>query len=309
MDAASPFDRMNPPASDRHLDHELVRRALRTQLPDLHFESVRYLGSGWEHDVYVVDEAFVFRFPRYADVAHNLEYDLRVHALVHEHVGDALQIPRIRYMVDGSEAFPHRFVGHAYLPGVGADEAEAPRNALLPSDLGRALTAVHSIPARAARDIGVGATKDECDQAMLGLMRQVPEVADFPKLVPLAFEWLSGRPEVPPSYSGPERFIHNDLHGEHIIVDAETGRLRGIIDWSGAALGDPAIDFAFLLLLGGRAFLNEALSAYELSLDSGFLKRVVFRSRIRALGWLVDALRRGTEPSRALREVGYSFEA
>ncbi len=82
MEARSPFWMMERPPADRHLDSEAVRTVVRTQFPDCPAATATLLGSGWEHDAYVVDESIVFRFPRYADVARGLKYDVEVHALV-----------------------------------------------------------------------------------------------------------------------------------------------------------------------------------------------------------------------------------
>ena len=303
----SPFHMMEPPASDRDLDATTVRRVLAAQFSRLALRSIDYLGSGWEHDVYRVDDAFVFRFPRYAGVAENLDYDRAVHDLVRSSIGDVMTVPEISFFGRSSAIFPHRFVGHRLVAGIGVDDPRAPTTIALGSDLGRALTAVHAIPARAAIDIGMSVANDDCASSLDALMRQVPLVAGLRELAPTPFDWLHGPPSVPAAYAGPPRFIHNDLHGEHIIIDPESGRLSGIVDWSGAGLGDPAIDLAFLLTLGGAAFLDAALASYQLPVDAGFRERLGFRARVRALGWLTDALRRGVDTTRSLAEVRNAF--
>ncbi|WP_305785719.1 phosphotransferase family protein [Symbioplanes lichenis] len=60
------------------------------------------------------------------------------------------------------------------------------------------------------------------------------------------------RAEPPPDT--PQRVLaHNDLGAEHILVDP-AGTVTGIIDWSDAALADPAVDQARLLRDLGPAF-------------------------------------------------------
>src|SRR5262249_52882689 len=39
--------------------------------------------------------------------------------------------------------------------------------------------------------------------------------------------------------------VHADLGPEHLLV--ESGRLAGVIDWGDARIGDPALDYAWLL--------------------------------------------------------------
>src|SRR5205085_1657145 len=46
------------------VDEALVRSVLALRFPELQLESVRLLGEGWDNSVWVVDERWVFRFPR-----------------------------------------------------------------------------------------------------------------------------------------------------------------------------------------------------------------------------------------------------
>ncbi|KHL19565.1 UNVERIFIED_CONTAM: hypothetical protein LK11_01120 [Mumia flava] len=62
------------------------------------------------------------------------------------------------------------------------------------------------------------------------------------------------------------RFTHNDLGIEHVLVDAADGgdaRVTGIIDWSDAAITDPAVDVGRLLRDLGRDSLARAMRVYS----------------------------------------------
>jgi aminoglycoside phosphotransferase (APT) family kinase protein len=58
------------------------------------------------------------------------------------------------------------------------------------------------------------------------------------------------RPPFPP----PSELVlcHNDLGGEHVLVDPATWSITGIIDWTDAAVGDPAADVGRLVRDLGR---------------------------------------------------------
>lgn len=53
----------------------------------------------------------------------------------------------------------------------------------------------------------------------------------------------------PPPYPARDRlvFCHNDLGGEHVLVDPATLTVQGVIDWADAAVADPAADAGRLL--------------------------------------------------------------
>jgi aminoglycoside phosphotransferase (APT) family kinase protein len=77
---------------------------------------------------------------------------------------------------------------------------------------------------------------------------------------------------------------HNDLGAEHILVD-DQGELSGIIDWTDAALTDPARDIGSIYRDFGpdaAAFVGEALNG---PLTEDEARRVRFHARCR---WLED---------------------
>lgn len=75
---------------------------------------------------------------------------------------------------------------------------------------------------------------------------------------------------------------HADLGAEHIL-DSH-GLITGVIDWSDAAVADPALDFARLYRDFGPSFLAEALDAYG-GFEEGHavMARIEFFARCAAL--------------------------
>ncbi len=79
----------------------------------------------------------------------------------------------------------------------------------------------------------------------------------------------------PPPYPAPDQlvFCHNDLGGEHVLVDPATLTIEGVIDWADAAVADPAADAGRLLrdlgaeslpdVLDGMGSLGEPRSEFE----------------------------------------------
>lgn len=313
---AAPFDGMEAPAADRPLDESIVRSALGEEFPDRDVRSVEALGAGWEREAYLVDGHVVVHFPRYAAVAEDLDRHARILELVHGAVGGAVRVPEITFRGEGGGHFPHPFFGHELIPGQAADPLKPPSSPRLATDLGDALSEVHAISGASARDLGIGVDSSSCEADLELLIEQAEHLRGQAERVEraagvgrTAFEWLARRPEVPETYAGPERFVHADLQPDHILVDPGSERLSGIIDWTGASLGDPTLDFSYLLVLHGEDFLEAALAAYSLPTDPGFLSRTRFRARVRALGWLVNAMHRDADRTRVLREVENAFGA
>jgi aminoglycoside phosphotransferase (APT) family kinase protein len=192
------------PESDRHLDDAIALRAVQEQVPDFHCGEARLLGSGWAMDVYLVDGRYVVRFPRNAEAATYLDQDSAILRLVASELGGSLTTPRVLRRGRAGRHFPHDFLVCDFVHGISADDPAAPSSDRLTSDLGQALTRIHSIPVDLARQAG---------------LREPP--------------W--------DSFEGTPTFIHLDFRGNNILVDPDSGRLAGVIDWGNAAVPPSAI--------------------------------------------------------------------
>lgn len=222
-----------------------ARAAIAEHAPEYDGLPVAVLGSGLDHHAFLVGD-LVVRVG--ADVA-------REAALLRVLAGRLpLPVPEPRFAdaARGVLAYPllpgHPLLGH--LPP--ADAA---------SDLGRLLAALHAV-----------------DPAGL----DVPVEAD-------PWEWHpAGPPELlrvlhadPPPPTDERVLAHADLGAEHLL--AADGRLTGVIDWTDAAVTDPAVDFGRLYRDFGPAFLDEALRAYGRRDSPAFLRRITFYARCAAL--------------------------
>ena len=61
-----------PWRSERELGVDGVRRVLRARFPALAAERVEFLHQGWDSEVFEVDDGWLFRFPKRAEVVGHL---------------------------------------------------------------------------------------------------------------------------------------------------------------------------------------------------------------------------------------------
>jgi aminoglycoside phosphotransferase (APT) family kinase protein len=74
---------------------------------------------------------------------------------------------------------------------------------------------------------------------------------------------------------------HNDLGIEHVLVDRGTWTVTGIIDWSDAAIADPAYDFGLLYRDLGPMALDVAMGRYRTYVNNveNLRQRAIFYAR------------------------------
>ncbi|KAG2414823.1 hypothetical protein HFD88_006011 [Aspergillus terreus] len=71
--------------------------------------------------------------------------------------------------------------------------------------------------------------------------------------------------------------LHADIKDLHILVDAENGRITGILDWADASIGNPAEDISGLVLCVGAELATKI--AQEVGYDSHEIMQGIVKAR------------------------------
>jgi len=255
-----------------------AERALRAHAPELAGVAVVALGHGLDNAAFAAGD-LVVRVTRDGDV----EREARLLEVVAEGVVLPVPVPRFADADAGVLAYP-RIPGRPLLgrsPPAGSAAA-----------LGRFLRELHAVDPARVDDL-VPAEDPDPDEWLAGL--------DGPDALLRIVRASRPRPSV-------RRVLaHADLGAEHILeLD---GTLTGVIDWSDAALTDPALDFARLYRDFGPAFLEELLAAYG-PLE-GAMPRIEFYARCAALEDLAYGQARGRRAyaANAARSFAWLFPA
>ncbi|MGN6243017.1 MAG: phosphotransferase [Motilibacteraceae bacterium] len=246
------------PASDRDgLLALAVEWAGRRRPPvRLQRPTARWNDDGWDFAVLHVDDVdgagWTFRFPRRADVAARHEAELRLRPLLAPRLPVPLPGAAPRDLVVG--LLPDgisRFAGHRTLPGVPLDETALLGNGLLASQLVGLLVALHRQPARETVQVGIPEqTPAGWRDHHRALVEQVAAAAPEAALAPGGQRALDRlRRDLDDDALWPDRLVlcHGDVGPPHLLVDPARGVLSGVIDWTDARLGDPALDLAGVL--------------------------------------------------------------
>lgn len=295
---------------DRTLTLADARAVIGACFPMIDIQELEHLGSGWEFDAFLTVDGWVFRFPHRAWIAGLFEPERRVHELVAPVLAPGIAIPKVELIGEPGEEFPHRFAGHRFIKGVGADTVDPILRPNIAHGIGAALGAIHSIPEADARRAGV-VEMDPDEKGRREWLEHGLEVASglrgMDPQIDQAVSWTMRLALPLPRYDGPLRFIHHNIDPEHLIVDSRTGQLTGILDWTDSILGDPARDFAAFVTWRGWEFAEEVLRSYPLAPDEGFRGRLRFMARLLSVMWLAAAHERGSEVAKDIEGVQNAF--
>jgi aminoglycoside phosphotransferase (APT) family kinase protein len=287
-------------------DRAAVLRLLTRMRPDFHPTRVVPIGSGLDNIAFEVDGELVVRCRRDLHGLAGAEAVRREAGLLRLlQRSSPLPVPRVRFVLPEAGC-----LGYAKLPGTPLlhrpKETVATAGKQLAPALGAFLAALHAIPHGSVRHlVDVDATpptarRDEAAQTYRGVRGEVPAAHR-----PAIEAFLRAAPPPLPAWLV---FSHNDLGIEHVLVD-DTARVTGVIDWSDAALTDPAYDFGLLLRDLGRRALERALRAYGTARPESLRRRAVFHARCALLEDLAYGLEtgRGRYVDKSTAGMGWLF--
>lgn len=136
------------------------------------------------------------------------------------------------------------------VPGRSGEDQDV--SAVGEADLAGLLTGLREVPVRQAEALGIPRAAPRSLEELRRTAEQAAErlaaadefdAARLHQLTQPGAIQLAAQP-------GTAVLVHHDLKGEHLVVSAD-GRVRGVLDWTDAALGDPAEDIAGLALAVG----------------------------------------------------------
>ena len=240
------------------VDEELAGQLL-TQFPELRIESVRPFAEGWDYTILLVNERWVFRFPRREIAVPGVRREIAVLPELAPLLPIPVPVPV--FVGEPADGFPWPFFGSELLPGRELGEAELgdPARVAIGRSLARFLRRLHDaeiayeLPPdgnrRADMSVRVPRTRERLDELEASGLWQRPASVD---------RLLETAEALPPSDAS--AVVHGDLHFRQVLIGDDAGP-TGVIDWVDVCRSDPAIDlsmlWSYLPREGREAFLTE----------------------------------------------------
>ena len=254
---------------------ERATRALRAHAPQLLPELTK-LGRGLDNTAYIAGDLVL----RVAD-DRDIEREARLLDTLAPHL--SIAIPAPRFADAGTGVLAYELIAGRPLLGRRAPAGAGRR-------LGRFLRELHAVDPATVEDLIPTEAAD--------LSEWLEDLSGPSDLVDIV------RASRPPRAR--QRVVaHADLGAEHILELG--GTLTGILDWSDAAITDPALDFARVYRDFGPGFLEDAIEAYG-ALPAA-LARIEFFARCAALEDLAFGIQTGRHEytTNAERSFGWLF--
>jgi aminoglycoside phosphotransferase (APT) family kinase protein len=238
-----------------------AKEIIESQFPQLIPVSIAELGKGFDNTVFIVNDHYVFRFPRKGLAVQLLNIENQLLPLLVRQLNIA--IPEPIFFGQATKDYKWPFTGYHHVQGESPGVLRNEIRNLSATPLALFLKKLHQFPINQAEKMGVPHDRFE---RMNIKKRKAMLVDNIKKAVDLqlvrenqaALDWLSTMKEEQPD--SPITLVHGDCHIRNILVNKE-GAIAGIIDWGDMHLGNPAIDlsiaYSFLPQSGREQFFRK----------------------------------------------------
>ena len=272
-----------------NLDLSTLADNIESEAPGLQLQRpLIALGDGFRSIVVRDASDTVYLIGRTKSAAKGYRYQANLLPQINSYL--PVVVPNPRILSGPSERFPVGIISYPSLPDrpIKHSDATAPGWEQLASDTAEFLAALHQIPVSALSDLETRPSLTtqlefvEARNSTAAVMKTHLTTREFDELERWWDRLLSDHWMQDFSVS----LIHQDFWHENLLIDPDSHRLTGVLDWEHARIGDPAIDLVPSGYLG-QNFAQEVLASYERStggFDDHFTDRLDYLRVLREFG-------------------------
>lgn len=250
---------------------EKYRNLIQKDFPEFSISSIKKIGEGDNSKAFLVNENYIFRFPKRRKVQQQIQREICV-------------LPKIKTIIDLSVPefefiSPQlKFVGYQKIDGdilsnqIFLSLSKNQRE-IIQKQIGTFLSQIHSFPLDDLKDCGLEIMdlKEEYSENFNDAQQLIyPSISKSKQKIisQLFIEYLNH----PENFNYAPTLVHNDFSKDHILLDTVNKHpperfiragITGIIDFGDIAFGDPDYDFMYLLDEYGEGFLKGVLKYYK----------------------------------------------
>jgi len=236
-------------------------KKIKDNFPDLKFKKFNIVDFGWDKTVVILDNKIVFAFPKGKGIDKKIKAELGILPKLNKKI--SLPIPNYQYIPKDKSFVGYNFISGTPLSTQYFKKLTPAQKTNIAKQIAVFLSELHSFPLQAVKKCGATEAWSEKD-ARNYYLKQVETV--YKKLSTKDGETLKNifrkycNATIKDDFK--KALIHQDLTEEHILIDKNTKKVCGIIDFSDSQIADPAIDFSKLWEYDEN-FVNKVLDNYH----------------------------------------------
>lgn len=236
-------------------------KTIESENGGLSVRSATFIGEGWNSRAYLVNNEFVFRFPKRAEHWEELNREIAFLAFAAGRL--PLAVPRYTQVVSRSRAAKYGYAAYQYLPGHSMDVSvlTPKKRAETAGRIAAFLRSMHHLqPGPDVASVLPREDPREVAETYLALAERkvIPQLA-VPEARVLR-ETFNSYLRTSENFTFPPVVLHADLARDHLLV--QDGSVVGVLDFGDVNWGDADYDFMYLFVDFGPAFAHDVAREY-----------------------------------------------
>lgn len=232
--------------SDMELTIAEAEKIINEQFPTLAPVTIEDNGAGWDNKVFLVNQTFIFRFPRRKIAVPFIESERRWLPLVNKLLQSEVPISTPIYHGQPVSSFPYPFVGYPFIQGYSTNEREliVGKRTSLVEDIALFLRKLHHLPLTDFQ----GLVGDEIGRLAVHhkkreIMQRLQWMENNHIIVSRAPYVEIIQRAINTSLLGKDTLVHGDFYFRNFLIHGDS-RLAGVIDFGDIHRGHRAVDLA-----------------------------------------------------------------
>lgn len=269
------------------------KETIESNFVDFKVRDIEYLGEGWRSKAFLVNDEYVFRFPKEESGNKDLQKEIKVLPLLEKVI--SMSIPKFEYI--GKQKNEFEFVGYKMLSGkiFKADEFRLlsdKRKEIIAKQVSTFMDEINSFPVERAKELGVLENDffNDYSETLVEYREKVFPYIDteIQNYITMKFEEYLNNCE---NFKYNPRLIHADLSLDHLIYNESKERIEGIIDFGDMEIGDSDYDYVYLLEECGEEFVKKIMKLRNEENIHGKLKKISFFLTVDNVGIVLEGIR------------------
>ncbi|MFC1810557.1 aminoglycoside phosphotransferase family protein [Patescibacteria group bacterium] len=272
------------------MPHRKYLKKIQKEFPNHKWKSFKFLTHGWDHDVIILDNKWVFRFPKNNYAKKLFKNELRLMRFLNKKL--TINIPNYTYIAKDKSFAGYKYMkGKEFKPWIYKNKVKTKNKRKIMNQFIKFYNEVHAINPDIFKKFEVKDFDPKKD--LLKLYRNVKKLV-YPKFnkkeIQITDEFFA-KIKALDLKNVQNVFVHGDIHYSNMIIKEDYSELSGIIDFTDRIISDPALEFAYLWDYGPK-FVKEVYKKYKGPKDPKFLYRSKLYKAWDAFGMMVESFKK-----------------
>ena len=254
----------------------------------LKWKSAKYVPVGFDHDVIIINNTRIFRFPKNSYSKNLLQDEIALLKILSKKI--SVNIPDYDFIAKNFSYASYPIITGKGLTVKTYNNLTNNQKNILATQIANFLTELHSVPLTKIKNLNIRERFAEIELNQLHKRAKKYIYSRLSLKETMIFDSFFSELSSILKQTRKKVLVHGDFSGDHIIINKKN-KLSGVIDFTDRAIHNPAFDFVFLWEFG-LPFVQKVITHYGRDKNDFLLCSRVY-AEANAIWNMIEALKKG----------------